>query len=414
MKNYSVITRCRACGSSDLKKVIDLGEMCLSGNFPKSTEEELVKGPIELVLCGNKEECGLLQLRQTYNLEELYGRDYGYKSALNKSMVQHLKSKVENILKLGLLADGDIILDIGSNDGTTLNSYPNNNYKLLGVDPSAEQLKKSYNKNIDLIVDFFSSKKFKNHFDDNSKAKVITSYSMFYDLEDPVSFSKEVSNILHPEGIWNLEQSYLPRMLSMNSFDTICHEHLEYYGLRQISFILNKAGLSIISYEFNEVNGGSISIIAGHTSSRLVTEADSQENPDISEASNRITDIETYSKFQHNIEESRDSIIDLLISLKKESMNVYGLGASTKGNTLLQYCKIGTDLIAGIGEINKDKIGCFTPGTNIPIVSEEEAIQNSDYLLILPWHFKKSFVENKKYKGKTLIFPLPTIDLIAI
>ena len=255
--NYSEIYCCRACKSKDLETITNLGNMHLSGQFPRKGQK-ISSGPLELVRCNNPK-CNLVQLKQTFNLKEMYGDNYGYRSSLNQSMINHLKSKVEDIKALDILEEKDIILDIGSNDGTTLSQYEENKFQLIGIDPSAEKFRKYYRKDINLVVNFFSAKYFKEVFGNNSKAKVVTSFAMFYDLEDPVSFAKDVEEILDINGVWIIELSYLPTMLSQNSYDTICHEHLEYYGLKQIKFIVEKVGMEVIDYTLNDVNGGSIS-----------------------------------------------------------------------------------------------------------------------------------------------------------
>ena len=262
-------TKCRICGNTELIPVVDLGGQYLTGIFPKNNAtESLIKGPLRLMKChGGKECCGLLQLEHNYDLNELYSVNYGYRSGLNESMVRHLHGKVKDILSRCDLKKDDLIIDIGSNDGTTLAAYPDH-FQLVGIDPTGEKFRSYYEKHIALIPEFFSSDLISRSFPEK-KVKVVTSLSMFYDLEDPVDFACQVASILDPrEGIWVLEQSYMPLMLERTAYDTICHEHLEYYGLRQIVWLMDKAGLEVVNVELNDVNGGSFSVIVAHKGSK--------------------------------------------------------------------------------------------------------------------------------------------------
>jgi NDP-4-keto-2,6-dideoxyhexose 3-C-methyltransferase len=263
------ITQCRICGGQHLQTVMSLGEQALTGVFPKTPDQAVTTGPVDLVRCAAADGCGLVQLRQSYDLSEMYGMNYGYRSGLNASMVRHLQAKVEKILGLGLLQPGDTVIDIGSNDATTLRSYPADQFDLVGVDPTGVKFASYYPAHIRLIPDFFSAAAMQASLP-GQPAKVITSFSMFYDLEDPVAFAREVAATLHDEGIWVFEQSYLPAMLRTNSFDTICHEHLEFYALRQIQWIAGQAGLKVLDVEFNDINGGSFSVTAAKATSAHV------------------------------------------------------------------------------------------------------------------------------------------------
>ena len=207
----------------------------MTGVFPQSIDTKVTSGPLNLVKCvKNETSCGLVQLKHSYNVHEMFGKDYGYKSSLNISMVNHLSNKVKKILSTYPLDIDDLIIDIGSNDGTTLNQFPKTFKNLVGIDPTGKNFKDNYNSNVKLIPDFFSSKLIKKKYQ-NKKAKLVTAFSMFYDLEDPLTFMQEIYDILDYDGIWIFEQSYMPSMIKMNSFDTICHEHIEYYSLSRTS-----------------------------------------------------------------------------------------------------------------------------------------------------------------------------------
>jgi len=408
------IKKCRICGNSDLVPVVDLGEQYLTGVFPLQKTETLSKGPLKLVKChGGESVCGLLQLEHSYDLKQLYGDNYGYRSGLNASMVRHLQVKVAEILERCDLNKGDLVIDIGSNDGTTLAAFPEY-LQLAGIDPTGEKFISYYEKHIALIPEFFSSDLITSFYP-GKKAKVVTSFSMFYDLEDPIDFACQVAGILDPyNGIWMLEQSYMPLMLERTAYDTICHEHLEYYGLKQIVWLMDKAGLEVVDVKLNDVNGGSFSVIVAHKGSRHDDIYNVADGLIASELSKGLSNLEPYKQFACRAEENKQSIQDFVQMAKREGKRVCGLGASTKGNVILQYCGFGLDDIEVIGDVNKDKHGALTPGTWIPIEAEEIVLESRpDYLIVLPWHFKDFFLESPKFKGENLVFLLPYLETVT-
>lgn len=271
---YTEIEKCRICGNRNLKSIINLGNQKLTGVFP--LEGECVPGaPLEVVKCekkGKHDACGLVQLRYSCDITEMYGDNYGYRSGLNESMVAHLKDIVTNIKETVHLEQDDLIIDIGSNDCTLLKCYasPELSLDFVGIDPSGAKWLEFYPDNVTLISEFFTATCIKG-IRKNKKAKVITSIAMFYDLEDPISFAKDVVELLHDDGVWVMEQSYLPAMLQSRAFDTICQEHLEFYSLKQIKWIADHVGLKIIKVDLNNTNGGSFRVtLAKNMSSMLV------------------------------------------------------------------------------------------------------------------------------------------------
>jgi NDP-4-keto-2,6-dideoxyhexose 3-C-methyltransferase len=402
------INACRICGGQDLVQVLNLGIQALTGVFPKSSEAAVTCGPLILVKCTTTGGCGLLQLAHSYDLDEMYGENYGYRSGLNPSMVAHLQSKVDKIVGYGPIKPGSIVLDIGSNDGTTLGLYPQIDIRLVGIDPTSSKFRDYYKPNIQVISEFFSSDIFREHFGDE-KARVITSLSMFYDMEDPTGFMSQISDILADDGIWVCEQSYMPMMLETTSYDTACHEHLEYYALEQILWMAERTGLEIVDVELNDVNGGSFSFVAqkkGGARSPSPSVGQLQDH----ERGLLLNSLETYAAFERRVVEHRDAFIAFLNRAKEDGKRVAALGASTKGNVLLQYCNVTTELIESIGEVNPDKFGSFAPGTGIPIIDETVLLASKpDYLVVLPWHFRKFFECQPRYEGLSLVFPLPEL-----
>jgi hypothetical protein len=406
------IIECRISGSNNLIKVLSLGNQVLTGVFPKNKYQEITAGPLDLVWCPDS---GLLQLNHSYDLGEMYGLNYGYRSGLNDAMVKHLQNKVLHLVRLCPIHSGDIVLDIGSNDATLLAAYKISGLKRIGIDPTGLKFADFYNEGIELVPDFFSFDAY-NTKCPNKKAKIITSISMFYDLENPSNFVADIAKILDKNGIWHFEQSYMPTMLRMSSYDTVCHEHLEYYSLHVVKALVEKHGLKIIDVQMNGVNGGSFAVTVAHEDSVL-----NPNRPVIGwmlgqEDRMGLHTPKPYRDFEERVFRHRDDLVRLIGSLNADGKKIVGYGASTKGNVLLQFCGFTYKDISCIAEVNADKFGSFTPGSLIPIMSESEVkAMNPDYMLVLPWHFKDAILKREaKYiaNGGKLIFPLPEIEIV--
>jgi hypothetical protein len=408
MAAYKKISSCRICGNQNLQLVLDLGQQVLTGVFPKTKDAIVTTGPIQLVKCnGGGDVCGLLQMAHSYDLDEMYGDNYGYRSGLNVSMVRHLKAKVARITTIVDMKNLPVVLDIGSNDGTSLAAYPDGSCVRVGMDPTASKFRHYYPEDSIVISDFFSAEKFFTHLP-GRKATVVTSFSMFYDLERPLDFVNEVAKILDSNGIWVFEQSYLQTMLKMNSFDTACHEHLEYYAFKQIHYMLKKANLKVIDIEFNDVNGGSFSVTAAHQNSNYAEYSDVAQ---LLHDESYLDLIATYADFAIRCDLACSRLKAFVDQAKLQGKKVACMGASTKGNVLLQYCGFTEKDIFAVAEVNPDKFGCFTPGTLIPIEPDTKVIKEADYLIVLPWHFKTFFLERYSYCANKLVFPLPELTV---
>lgn len=412
MHNHTRIEHCRMSDSRNLVSVLNLGEQVFTGTFPKSASQPVPTGPLELLWCPDS---GLLQLAHQFELGSLYGENYGYRSGLNKSMVSHLTAKTRHLSRFVGLQAGDLVLDIGSNDGTLLKSYPTPGLQRLGIDPTGRKFQHLYPAEIQLVPDFFSRQNFVSAVG-QAKARLITSIAMFYDLERPIDFARAIHDCLDERGIWHFEQSYMPAMLRMNSYDTVCHEHIEYYSLSAVEKILAAAEMEIVDVAMNAVNGGSFAVTAARRGSGF--------RPDRS-IINWVLDTERriglhtprpYRDFEERVFEHRRSLTALIRSLNNDGKKVFGYGASTKGNVLLQFCGFTAHDIPCIADVNPDKYGCVTPGTHIPIVSEEEArALRPDFFLVLPWHFKAGIIEREAEflaAGGHLIFPMPEIEIV--
>lgn len=408
---YTEIKKCRISDSTNLITVLSLGDQYLTGVFPKSRDEEITKGPLDLVWCPDS---GLLQMKHSYSLDEMYGDNYGYRSGLNASMVRHLEHKIRFLEKLVSPMEKDLVIDIGSNDATSLKAYSGNHRK-VGIDPTGNKFRQYYTDGIDLIPDFFSADKFHTNFP-NQKAKIITSIAMFYDLESPLDFIGDIEKCLEDEGVWHFEQSYMPSMLRTNSYDTICHEHLEFYSFKVVKSMLEKRGMRVIDVQMNAINGGSFAVTA------CKDKASYKSNLPIinwllrQESDMGLDSEKPYKEFEERVFRHRKNLKELIEALVADGKKVFGYGASTKGNVLLQFCGFTTKEIPFIAEVNEEKFGSFTPGTLIPIISEAEAKEmKPDYFLVLPWHFKDNILSREKEyleNGGKFIFPLPEIEII--
>jgi hypothetical protein len=408
------IHSCRICCNTQLTQVLDLGEQMLTGVFPRSRDAQVTTGPLRLVKCTAADGCGLLQLAHSYDLGEMYGDNYGYRSGLNASMVRHLHAKVERVLGIVSLRQGDLVVDVGANDGTTLGAYPESiGADLLGIDPTGAKFRQYYKPHVDLCADFFTAETLRK-VRPGQCVRVLTSFSMFYDLESPMAFMRDVHDVLADDGVWVFEQRYMPAMLDALSYDTVCHEHLEYYALGQVKWMADRVGFTIVDVEFNDVNGGSFSVTAAKSASGM------PESPAVArilaeEQARGLDTLAPFEDFARRTAESRDGLRAFVARARAEGRTIAALGASTKGNVLLQYCGMTEDDIVEVGEVNPDKFGALTPGTFLPIRAESEVLaHHHDYHLVLPWHFRRHFLANPAYAGRALVFPLPALQVVRV
>jgi SAM-dependent methyltransferase len=410
---------CRVCGSTALKPVISLGEQHLQGSFYKEGKEipPMRKIDCSLVRCDPTEDekaCGLLQMNKSVPPAVLYSA-YWYRSGTNNTMRQHLAGIAKTAASM-VKKKNAVVLDIGCNDGTLLRAYPKGLRK-FGVDPS-DIVREIRDKDITAVNDLFPSPQL-DRLLARRKLDIVTSIAMYYDLEDPVAFARSVAQYLAPEGIWVVEMSYMPKMLEMNSYDTICHEHLEYYSFAVLEKIMERAGLKVVRVEENDINGGSIRCYVAHKAS--VAHVKPAWRDEMAAMRQKEFDLELdtdkpYKHFQDRIDVHAKKLLALLKQLKSDGKTIHIYGASTKGNTILQWCGIDHRIIDCAAERNPDKYGAKTLGTEIPIVSEDESrAMKPDYYLVLPWHFQEEFLKREEKQlaaGVGMIFPLPEIRVI--
>ena len=410
-----LIDMCRLCGSSNIEILLNFGELSLTGLFLK--ENEVVpKAELTLANCFS---CNLVQLNHSYPKDILYGSNYGYESHLNSTMLSHLHAKAKMLSKK-YLDGGGIVVDIASNDGSFLGGFVDYDVTKVAIDPLINNLTDHYPLNTIKIPEFFSAEVYWANI--TKPASLVTSLSVLYDLNQPLNFAKDVFDILEENGIWHLEQSYLPSMVEATSYDTICHEHLLYLSMHNLKTILETSGFSIIEATINDVNGGSIAVTAIKKKNFRTT-----DDPFVNfllkqEVENGYTTGRAMHEFTNNAVKHKENLGSLINDYNQLNFEIYGLGASTKGNVLLQWAGLDNRVIKSIGEINPRKFGKVTPGTNIKIVDEKDILskvpnKTGIVSLVLPWHFRNGIISRSEAylaNGGKLLFPLPEIQSVGI
>lgn len=386
--------------------------MALTGIFPSSKNISVPKTDLTLIRCFN---CSLIQLKEIFDTSVFFGKHYGYRSSVTNTMKQHLIEVRNLCISYFKSTESLSILDIGSNDGYLLNSYKGLNIKnRVGIDPSLKLHAKNYDKDIVKITKFFSKNQVQKTIP-NLQFDIVSSIAMFYDLNDPIKFATDIKEILSDEGVWISEQTASFTLLENNCYDSICHEHVCYYSFRSLKTLAEKVGLKIIHIEKNDINGGSFLVVFAKKSSKRVPSVSVDEYANF-ELSLNINDNQLWGNYDKKVNESIFQLSSLINSILLNKKKIFGYGASTKGNILLQLLNLDKKKLPYILERDPNKFGKFTPGTNIPIISEEKGKNmNPDYLLVLPWHFKQEIIlREKNYlnNGGKLIFPLPKLEII--
>jgi hypothetical protein len=413
MKRVVKINKCRICKNTDLIPCIDLGKQYLSSVFPENLDyyKHSKKYPLDLVLCKKKEDtCGTLQLAHNIDLESMYEL-YPFSSSTNSSMPALLKDIVDSALPFVEIKKDDVILDIGGNDGTLLSYFKDKNVDLLAIDP-AKNIKQIFKSpRYTYINDFFNRKTYQAT--ENKNAKLIFSIAMFYHLSDPVNFSKDVKECLDDDGVWVIQMAYLPLMLETNMYDNIVHEHAGYYTVHNMEWIMEKAGLEIFDVTLNDVYGGSFRIFVKKKNNKKLKKSKGLMKILQNELTIGVDKVQTYTNFMRNVEQTKEDLLALIKRIKSEKKTIWIYGASTKGNTILQYCGITNKDIEAAADSNPFKFNKYIIGTNIPI-KDEEVMRNAkpDYLLALPYSFVEGFMKREKKlveSGTKFIVPLPNV-----
>jgi NDP-4-keto-2,6-dideoxyhexose 3-C-methyltransferase len=404
--------KCKNCQKNQLKKVFNLGKQPISSVFFSKPQNKLKLYSLDLFKCTN---CELVQFNKLPPLGDMYGNTYGYNTSLSPLMVKHMKDKFSFICKKYKKLINGQILDIGSNDGTFLNffSNSNNNINLFGIDPSAQKFISKYNKNIKVVVDFFSKSnliKKMSATEIKNKFKIITSFAMFYDIENPNSFCKDIFDLMDEGGLWISEFSYLPLLFKNLTYDQICHEHVTYYSLTTFKKIANNNGLKIIDLSFNEINGGSVQVICSKKNANFKI----AKIVEITLAEEKKISSNAFEMFQQRVDNVKKSLTEFLKNISPDDIIAYG--ASTKGNIVLNHLNLSNKNISYICDANPYKFNRYAPGSNIKIISKDQMRKiKPKYLLVLIWSFRSEVIKqelNYLKKGGKLIFHLPILHVI--
>ena len=421
-KAYTTITRCRVCGSPDINPLYSLGDLYVSDFVEKPSQG--IKAPLEMVMCGN---CTLVQLRDTAPQELLYARFYWYRSGVTDTMRKALRNITESIEKRMDLKAGDIVLDIGSNDGTMLRTYAVPGLIKVGVEPASNLAEEGKVGLEYFINDFWTKENYdkvlqpahrSSASEGGKKAKVITAIGMFYDMEDPNQFIRDAASALRDDGIFVAQLMCLKNMLDTNDVGNICHEHLEFYSLASLEFLLEKNGLTLLDIEHNLVNGGSYRVYAGLKNGKppAMPEGAAERLAKYRSEESDMDSKKNHAEFFARIEESKRQCVAFIKDAVAKGKRVWIYGASTKGNTILQYYGLDHSLIEAAAERSPEKWGKFTVGTGIPIVSEDEARKaKPDYFLVLPYAFFDEFYKREEQwrkDGGQFIVPLPQFRVV--
>ena len=413
VEDIKKIQACRNCQNNNLKHILSIGNQYLVDFLEEDGEN--FTAPLELVLCDPETNgCGLLQLHHTVSPDLLYRR-FWYKSGVNQTIRDDLEEIVRKAEEKVNLENDDIVLDIGANDGTLLRFYKNKSIKPIGFEPATNLLEEASIDTFKSFNEYFNAKSFKSEFG-TKKARVITSISMFYDLDKPHDFVGDIKDILDDNGIWILQMNYLVTMLENNAFDNIVHEHLEYYSLQSLEYLLNKHDLEVFDVEQNNINGGSIRVYIKFKNSNKFSISKNVDSVREYEKKIGLNNTKTYLDFAKRILNLREQTCGFIEDEIRDGKKIYVYGASTRGNTLLQYYGLNSELILAAAERNPEKWGKKTVGSKIPIISEKQArSEKPDYFLILPWYFKEEFVKRESeflQNGGKFLIPLPEFEVI--
>ena len=413
VEDIKKIQACRNCQNNNLKHILSIGNQYLVDFLEEDGEN--FTAPLELVLCDPETNgCGLLQLHHTVSPDLLYRR-FWYKSGVNQTIRDDLEEIVRKAEEKVNLENDDIVLDIGANDGTLLRFYKNKSIKPIGFEPATNLLEEASIDTFKIFNEYFNAKSFKSEFG-TKKARVITSISMFYDLDKPHDFVGDIKDILDDNGIWILQMNYLVTMLENNAFDNIVHEHLEYYSLQSLEYLLNKHDLEVFDVEQNNINGGSIRVYIKFKNSNKFSISKNVDSVREYEKKIGLNNTKTYLDFAKRILNLREQTCGFIEDEIRDGKKIYVYGASTRGNTLLQYYGLNSELILAAAERNPEKWGKKTVGSKIPIISEKQArSEKPDYFLILPWYFKEEFVKRESeflQNGGKFLIPLPEFAVI--
>ena len=404
MNNRKIVEydSCRLCGHHTLDEVFSIGNQYINDFVEESQLGQGIRAPLEIVHCKN---CDLAQLKHTAPQELLYSRQYWYRSGVTDTMKAELKNIVDEVQSSVSLTEGDIVLDIGANDGTMLEFF-DKSIVTVGCEP-ANNLVEELSTRCDITIhDFWSESVYFDAIKQKGltkKAKVVSAIGMFYDLDDPIAFVSDIEKVLDEDGIFVAQLMTLAPMLEKNDLGNICHEHIEFYSYESLVYMYEKCNLEIFKVSENSVNGGSYRIYARKLKNGSIAYPEKATKQDLLDFKNRIDGI-------------KKQCVDFLQKEKDAGKTIHIYGASTKGNVILQYFDLNTDLIDFAAERSPEKFGRYTVGSWIPIISEDESRKmQPDYYFVLPWAFFDEMYSRESEwlsKGGKFIVPFPDFRIV--
>lgn len=403
---------CRMCQSNELYKFLDLGFTPPADQFRRKDQmrEEEVHYPLEVYVC---DQCGLVQLGYIVSPEVLYRNDYPYESSTTKTGHAHWSAFAQTVVKRFNLSEKDLVVDIGSNVGVLLGAFKENGTRILGVDPAANIVMLAHERGIDTICDFFNEESVDKIIENKGKASVITGTNVFAHVDDLYSFMRNIQKLLTEKGIFIFEAPYLVNLINHLEYDTIYHEHLSYLSVKPLISFFNRFDMEIFDIEQVDIHGGSFRVYIANKNVFAVTEIVSKMVQE--EDKMKLYDHHTLDNFSGAVQQNRKELVWLLQSLKHDGKRLAGVSAPAKGMTLLNYCRIGNDVLDFITEKSELKIGRYTPGMHIPVFPDSHLIKEQpDYALLLAWNFADEIIKNldgyRKNGGKFIIpIPMPKI-----
>ena len=404
---YTVIEKCRICYNDSINEVLKLEPQYVATTFVTNNENNpmaKIKIPLTLILC---KKCGLVQLKETVRPDLLY-KNYFYRTAINDTMKRDLQDVVNYAVENVKTEKDDVVVDIGANDCTMLSMYPDH-LKKFGIEPATNIDWSHVNKSITIVNNYFSKDTVLKA-TNGKKAKIISATAMFYDFDDPNIATKDIKDVLHEDGVCVIQVSYLLDTIRDMNFYDVVHEHLEYYSLKSINYLMERNGLKIIDATTNFVNGGSLRVLVTHKEN---SRPKSKRYKEILYEDKKwnLEELDTYVQYEHKIKDIIKKSREFIVNEIANGGTVIGLGASTKGNVLLQICGIGKDLLPYISDRNKEKVGLRTLGTDIEIISEEKSREiNPSAMLVIPWNFKEEVLSREKdyiQNGGKMLFLMP-------
>lgn len=399
-------TECRICGNKNLYKFLSLGHTPLVNSFLRKDQLDKIEPyyPLDVYICNN---CYLVQLLDVVFPDVIF-KDYVYVTGTSKPMKIHFEGLAKDIFQNFKINKNSLVVDIGSNDGTLLQSFLEYDYQVLGVEPASNISKLAKDRGIRTINDFFSEKCATKIYEEYGKADIITATNVFAHIDNLQDILQGINCLLTDDGIFIIEVPYLLNLLNNSEFDTIYHEHLSYFSIYPLIYLVKKFGLEIVNIEQLSIHGGTIRVfiqkLSGKQSQNVIDMLATERN-------SGLYSLDIYNKFSRHTISIKERLVKLLDTLKNDGARITGYGAAAKGNILLNYCKIGTNILDYISDTTPFKQGLYTPGMHIPVVSEEIFHKDfPDYVLLLAWNYTNDILKKEtKYiqNGGKFIIPVP-------